>query len=532
MRIGIVLFCALFPSAAMGYMVPHAVGMEVMEKEADVILKGIVTSSGKVEDGSFKKYPHWAVFSTRMKVISVLKGEVAEKEVEFRHYDADPDSKMGYMFAPQHYHFEAGRSYIVFAKRSGAAGVLRPLWDTHRGKEDQGQILSAGDGAVAAGVDVKRAVWEELTKLAGGGNAKDVVYAIGQIHSMSGDAEGHDRTRDYPREKALEVIGPLVGHKEAEVALAAIGAVGSRSPYLQEDPNMGWLATVGTGGLLRRGHGTYAEPWENPEARRLLGRLMEAAEKGSSTGVRARAIRAMGLCRDPGLPERLVEWSKDSSAEVRAAVVVLWADYPGEPARRELTRLAGDKDAGVRRAVAAAVGYLQSVELLPLLEGFLRDGDERLRAAGAMSLVSFDPKESGALLRAFKDNPDFGATFVNALAMADGKPYLDELARIVRGNEEPKLYFVAQMPVYTSWQILKAEMETRPAGELAGGGLDRYLDALEYPPNIGSGPYQEMYRFYREKGLNRRAARFREDVKKRVTTYDIDYFFKRVDGEN
>src|SRR5687767_16033824 len=109
----------------------------------------------------------------------------------------------------------------------------------------------------------------------------------------------------------------------------------------------------------------------------------------------------MGLCRDARVAGRLAEWSKDSSAEVRGAAAVLWADYPGEPARRELTRLAGDKDAGVRRAVAAAVGYLQSAELLPLLEGFLRDGDERLRAAGAMSVVSFDPKAGGALLRAF-----------------------------------------------------------------------------------------------------------------------------------
>jgi hypothetical protein len=532
MKLSIAILCALLvPSLARGYMVPPAVALAVLEKEADVIVKGTVVSSGKVKDESFKAYPHWAVFSTRMKVVSVLKGDLAEKEIDFRHYDADPDSKMGYMFAPQHYHFEAGRSYLVFAKRTGAAGVLRPLTDFHRGKADQGQVLAGDDGPVAAGADVKRAVWDELAKLVGGESPKDVVYAIGQIHSMSGAADRYDGTRDFSREKVLEVLGPLVGHKEPEVAAAAIGAVGARSPYMTGDHDMGWLATVGKGTLLARGHAKYAEGWDNPDARGLQGRLVEVAEKGKSGELRGRAIRALGLSKDRALLEPLRKWSNDPAHEVRAAAAMLWSDFPGEEGRRELSRLAGDKEVAVRRAVASAVGHLQSPELLPLLEGFLRDKDERLRAAAAMSAISFDPKESAGLLKAFKNDPDFRAPFVNALALSEPKAYLDELARVVRTNDEPKLYFVAQMPVYTSWQILKAEMETRTGAELGGGALDKYLDALEYPPNIGSGPYQEMYRFYLEKGLRERAARFREDVKKRVTTYDIDYFFKRVDGE-
>jgi hypothetical protein len=174
---------------------------------------------------------------------------------------------------------------------------------------------------------------------------------------------------------------------------------------------------------------------------------------------------------------------------------------------------------------------LQSPELLGLLDGFLRDKDERVRTAAAMSAVSFDPKESAALLKTFRNDPDYAATFVNALALDDPKPYLDDLARIVRDNAEPRLQFVAQMPVYTSWQILKADMDARTPAELAAGKLDTYLDALDHPPNIGSGPYQEMYQFYRDKGLNKRAAQFRADAKKRVTGYDIDYYFKRVDGE-
>jgi hypothetical protein len=85
------------------------------------------------------------------------------------------------------------------------------------------------------------------------------------------------------------------------------------------------------------------------------------------------------------------------------------------------------------------------------------------------------------------------------------------------------------MPVYTSWQILKAEMESRPAEELAAGTLDKYLDALDHPPDIGSSPFSEMYQFYLAKGLRDRAAHFRQETKKRITSYDIDYFFNQVD---
>jgi hypothetical protein len=147
-----------------------------------------------------------------------------------------------------------------------------------------------------------------------------------------------------------------------------------------------------------------------------------------------------------------------------------------------------------------------------------------------MSAVSFDPRESATTLKAFLGEPDYRASFVDALALADPKTWLDDLAQIVAGNAVPKLQFVAQMPVYTSWQILKAEMDARTPQELAGGTLDKYLDALDQPPDIGSGPFQEMYQFYRDKGLTDRAARFRALAKKRVTGYDIDYYFKRVDG--
>jgi HEAT repeat protein len=519
----------LVPSLAWAYAVAPPVPLDALEKEAHVIFKGTVLSSAKTTDDSFKAYPSWAVFATRMKVISVLKGDPTAREVEFHHYDDDPAPNIGRMFAPQHYHFEIGRSYIVFAKATKTPGMFRPVWDAHRGKEDQGQVLAADDKPIGEGLDLKGAIWAELTRLAASERpAADVRYAIAQLHLMSGVPGRFDSTADFPRDRAVAVIAPLIAHKDSDVAIAAIDAVGSRSPYLLED-NMGWLATVGKGKLLERGHAKYPEKWDNADACKLTEALVAVADKGTSASVRARAIRALGLCGDKSLLQTLGSWSADPAPEVRAAAATLWADFPGDQANGQLGRLAGDPDAGVRRSAAAAVGCLQSSGLLGVLEGLLRDRDSRVREVAAMSAISFDPKQSGELLKTFRKDPDFGASFVNALALDDPRPYLDELARIIRANDEPKLHFVAQMPVYTSWQILKADLESRPVAELTGGQLDEYLDALDYPPDIGSGPFQETYQFYVERGMSERAARFRESAKRRVTSYDLDYFFKRVD---
>lgn len=531
MRVFIALLSVFFtPVFASAYLVANALPLDGVIKQADVILKVTVLSSEKTADESFKPYPHWTAFSTKMKVLSALKGAVTEKEIHFHHYDEAVTGNEGYMFSPQHYHFIVGESYIIFAKQTQTPGVLRMIWDYHRGIEDQGQILAADDKPLAAGIDVKTAVWNELANLCRSDNIAHVQYGISHLNSMSSTSDRHDGTDDFPRNKVLAILAPLITHKDTAIASVAIACVGSRSPYLS-DYSLGWLATVGKGTLIPRGNAKYADKWDNPDGRQQMARLIEVSDKGATPALRASAIRALGLCKDKALLEPLRTWSFDDAAEVRAAAALLWSDFPGDEANAQLTRLAADTSVPVRRAVASAVGFAQAPRLLSLLSGFLTDQDESLRTAAAASLVSFDPKEAGELLKSFRNNPDYHATFIDALALENAKPWLDDLAQIVANNDVPKLQFVSQMPVYTSWQILKAEMDTRTAKELASGKLDQYLDALDHPPDIGSGPFQEMYQFYRDKHLNKRAARFRAEVKKRITGYDIDYYFKRVDGE-
>lgn len=524
-----IFFSVLLPSIASAYLVAPAMPLEKMVQEADVILKATVVSTAKTTDDSFKAHPHWAVFATRMRVVTVLKGQLPADQVDFHHYDEDRTSAQPYMFAPQHYHFEPGKSYIIFAKFTDKPGLLRPLWDFHRMKEDQGQLLAANDKPIVPNTSVNDAIWNELAGLLHSDQPALVRYAVGQLQSMSNAPDVPGGLDDFPRQKVLDAIASLLDHKDPQIVAAVVEAVGYRSPYRRNDNHMGWLATVGKGTLLARGHGKYPDNWDNPDARKYQAALVHIADTNASADLRARAIRALGLCGDKPLLDPLRRWCVDSAPEVRAAAALLWADFPGPEAQRELIRMSGDAEPSVRLEVAAAIGFLQSPELLIVLDGLLRDKDPSVRTMAAMSAISFDPKDSGTILKAFRDKPEFHANFVNALALRDPKPYLDELAQIVAKNDEPKLYFVAQMPVYTSWQILKSDMETRSPDELAAGQLDKCLDALDQPPNIGSGPYQEMYRFYLEKSMKNRAARFRENARKRVTGYDIDYYFKLVD---
>jgi len=118
---------------ARGYLVGPALSLDKLTEEADIIFKGRAVSGGPVQDEWFKPYNGFIACQTEFKVVSVSKGEARSDKVMFRHYDQSPDPR-GYWFQPQYYHFEAGSTYIVFAKRSGPDGVVRQLWMNHNSK--------------------------------------------------------------------------------------------------------------------------------------------------------------------------------------------------------------------------------------------------------------------------------------------------------------------------------------------------------------------------------------------------------------
>jgi hypothetical protein len=121
---------------ALGYLVGLPLSLEKLESEADLVFKGTAISSELAQDEWFKPYAGFVAKETEFRIISVLKGEVPVAKLRFRHYDEDK-LPQGRMFQPQYYHFEAGRTYLVFAKRSESAGFFRQFQANHRGKEDQ-----------------------------------------------------------------------------------------------------------------------------------------------------------------------------------------------------------------------------------------------------------------------------------------------------------------------------------------------------------------------------------------------------------
>ena len=238
------LACA---ATAHGYFVGWAVSLEKLTEEADVIFKGRAVSSSLVKDKSFEPCDGFAAWETQFKVISVVKGQRPGDKLRFRHYDADPQWHDGLMYAPQSYHFEGGRTYLVFAKRGEPAGVVRQLWMDEKTKLDQGVLLCADERPIA-GVTVKGILCASWPRCWPARDASDVVYAVGQLDEMSGGPAslGLVDLRDFDHNDALAAVHGLMADRESKIAQVAIRLVGSYNPYMCDEQALRWLATVGS----------------------------------------------------------------------------------------------------------------------------------------------------------------------------------------------------------------------------------------------------------------------------------------------
>lgn len=477
----------------------------------------------------------YGVFATRLKVISVLKGDPQIAEITFHHYDKLAGQLGEPPVSPQSYHFTPDQSYILFARKTDEPRVFRTFSFNHTSQPDQGLIRAADSAPVARDTPVKTAIWRELTTLATSADSANIVYAIAHLDTLS-SAPWYDRQpkADFARNDVLGVVCPLLASKDEAVVRAALGAVGRASPYWTDAMPQSWLATVGKGKTLRRGFGTYPANHANPSALRCRAQVVALAGSSSSADIRALAIRALGGSRvnaqDRALVEPLHRWTTDPAAPVRAAAAVLWSDYPSKEATAALEGLARDKEPAVRAATAHAIGFSQLTELLTVLDRLLADPDEAVHRAAALALLSFDPRDAGRILKSHLADRAYSVVFTNALAEDDPAAYRDALVAILKANPGPEANLPGQIPAYTAWDILMNDITTLDRAELRAGKFDKYLDALETPPNIGSSPYQTLYRFYHEHGLRTRMQTFRTKALTQVTGYDLDDYFKQIDG--
>jgi hypothetical protein len=517
------LFLLAFSPATRGYLVGAALSLEKLEVEADLIFKGEAIGSEAVEDEWFKPVNGYAVRETRFRLISAIKGGDAAKEIRFRHYDESESG--GRMFTPQFYHFEPGRSYIVFAHKTPAGARQTRL--NHTMKMDLGVLLCRNDRAVR-GKTISEIYWEELIALRDSPASADVVYAVQQWKDMS---EGADRsgTRDFSRLDVLHVMRGLISRPEPEIAQAAIQLVGDGSPYLSDTTAPYWLGTVG---VPTPGLGQMDRNLRNAGGALCWRELAEVADSEAAPETRALAIRALGLVKTSDLRQRVDGWLKAPDVPVRAAAVLLFTDFatPHPYTSKQLAGLAKDSASEVRKSAAYTIGFIQNPKIVSVLRTLLDDEDELVRQAARESLHSFRaeiPVVTEAL-RADRENPRTYPLSLLALARDDPGPHLEALARVIKEKPTPTDWTGGEIPAFTAWKLVFRYLRSKPVPEVKAGKWDAYLDALEHVGNYSSSEPRDIYAFYLQRGMRERAAAYRAKVKKE-RTYDMDYYFNMVD---
>src|SRR5262245_10280480 len=178
----LVVLAASRTSNAKAYAVAFALSLDKLAEQSDFIAKVQAVQTDETQDGTFTDYTNqgFAVFATKLKVISVLKGDASLAEISFHHYDDKPNG-MGRMFSPQVYHFTPGQCYLLFAKKSDDPKVFRTFAINHTSQMDQGLVRAADAQPLAKDSTAKDAIWHELTALAASKDPADVAYAINHL---------------------------------------------------------------------------------------------------------------------------------------------------------------------------------------------------------------------------------------------------------------------------------------------------------------------------------------------------------------
>ena len=346
---------------------------------------------------------------------------------------------------------------------------------------------------------------------------------------MSGRPEDFGATQDFDRTNVMNAIHSLMTDSNVQAAQAAIAAVGSHNPYLSDERTIHWLAIVG--GADVPGMGKMDPRMRNVGGELYWRELVALANSQAANEIRASAIQALGLVREPSLRKCIERWLADPAAAVRAAAALLLADFPGPESCKHLAALARDVAPDVRACVARAAGFAQQVEAADTLAKLLADREVKVRTAAAMSLLSFSPtnKVIAGIFQASLENGEFKPMFLIALARENPNSYLDALARAVEQKTEPRNFWGGQIPAFTAWEILFRYLQGQSVEALNSDKLDRYLDAMEKVGNYSSSEPRDIYAFYLQRGMTVRAKKYREAARKAVS-YDLDYYFKQVDA--
>lgn len=501
--------------------------LEALTKSSDIVFKGTVVSS-KTVSGTFAFPPimGFATQETDFKVVSIIKGQNSEKPLKFLNYERDSALGMA-PYEPEYYHFEPGRTYIVFAKRSANPQFFQQISLFQREKEAEGVLLCANDDALPS-LPIEDIFWLELTALLKSTDGNEVVYAIDQLDEMSGGGSNVTSLADFDRNAVLGTVHNFMANRNAKVAQEAIGVVGSHNPYMSEGREASWLVTIGSAKLPGF---APMERIENIGGSLYWKDLVTVANSSADATTRALAISALGLTREPSLRPYLIQWLSDHSAAVRSSATVLLADFPSLATHDRIATLARDTSASVRTATAREIGFAQQVNASDVAAKLLTDPDAGVRKMAAMSLLTFSPdnNEVAKIFRANLDNREFEPLFLIALASDDAGPYLDALAKAIEEKPTPTNVWGGNTDL-AGWEILFKYLQRQPFDEIKSGKFNRYLNAMEDVGNYASTYPVDIYAFYVKRGMTDRAKAYRLKADKAVT-YDLDRYFKQVDEQ-
>lgn len=538
----VILFSPPQCEQAKAMIMPYPMTIDKMTGSSALVIKAKVISiePAKATDSDALKSNFWQVYRAKLKLISTLKGKAPADTVDF-YYRADlPPSGKPTMWldaGPEnhaHFKLEPGQSYILFAQQTNGKEPLVQASSNYTLRSWEGFFRAADDTPIAPGITPAKTVWNELTKQLGSKQAAVSQYAALTLLDLSCENNSSSGTGDYPR---AQVLGSLFDSKhEPPLALSAadflktfIAALGTMSPYSREDYQMRYLWTVADKPMCSW------TPWsikDNVTAKPAVPFLIKIADGKHKPEICAAAILALGAShRDPKMAEtisaKLPTWLASPQPEIRAAAIILSADYPtsnyptivSAKKRIELMTDAADK---VRKAAALSAGLSQSADTIPQLDKMLNDKSASVRAAAALSLISFPLDKVKTILLSHLNNHDFGVGFLCRVAMIDPASVKNELLAECQKprtsmsgvpTTDAQMAFqngLATDPHTLAVRALLKYLDDTAGSQLSKPEFSKYLDCLEQNAVADSSLTGATYEMLITHSLKQRAASFKK----------------------
>lgn len=538
----VILLSNLQCEQAKAMIMPYPMTIDKMTGASALVIKAKVISvePAKAADSNALKSNFWQVYRAKLKLISTLKGKAPADTVDF-YYRADlpPASKptMWMDAGPEnhaHFKLEPGHSYILFAQQTNGRGPLLQASTNYTLRPWEGFFRAADETAIAPGITPTKAVWNELTKQIASKQAEVSQYAALTLLDLSCENNSSSGTSDYPRAQVLNAL--FDSKHEPPLALSGddflttfIESLGTTSPYMREDYRMRYLWTVADKPMC-----SWA-PWtikDNVKAKSAVSFLIKIADGKHKPDICAAAILALGASQhDPKMAEaisaKLPSWLASPQEEIRAAAIILSSDYSTSPSSTKVMakqRLALMKDASdkVRKAAALSAGLSQDTEAIPQLDKLLSDKAASVRAAAALSLVSFPVEKVKPILLSHLNNHDFGVGFLCRVAMIDPASVKNELLAQCQKprttmsgvpTTDAQMAFqngLATDPNALAVRALLKYLDDTTGAQLSKPEFSKYLDCLEQNSVADSSLTGATYELLITHHLAQRAAAFKK----------------------